>query len=190
MRTITGKTITGQSGISLVEVMVAMVISLFLLGGIVQVYIGNKTSFAFTNALAEVQETGRFALETMTQDLRMSGNWGCISYDPDDTDNINNTLSAGNTTGYNSDWHDFVGEEAIEGTNDDGLNGSDSLTIRGGKPGQANVQAPFTAAATRTLNLDSASTLDVGDFILVARCGANDLSIDAEADLIEGHCSQ
>ena len=51
-----------QSGISLVEILVSLVISLFLLGGIVQVYLGNKTTFKFSNAISEVQENGRFSL--------------------------------------------------------------------------------------------------------------------------------
>ena len=84
------KGLSKQIGISLVEILVALVISLFLLGGIVQVYVGNKTTFAFTNALAEVQENGRFALDLMSQDLRLVNQWGCISFDPDDTDNRHN----------------------------------------------------------------------------------------------------
>ena len=98
-----------QAGISLVEVLVALVISLFLLGGIVQVYTGNKATFAFTNSLAEIQENGRFALDIVSQDLRLSGEWGCIAFDPGDTSNINDTLNAGNVTGYDTDYHDFVG---------------------------------------------------------------------------------
>ncbi len=65
-----------QLGLSLVEVLVALVISLFLLAGIVQVYTGNKQTFAFTNALAEIQENARFAMEFMAQDLRLAGEWG------------------------------------------------------------------------------------------------------------------
>ena len=128
-----------QMGISLVEILVALVISLFLLGGIVQVYIGNKATFAFTNALAEIQENGRFALDIISQDLRLTAEWGCIEFDPNDTDNINNTLAAATVPGYDANFHDFTGEDGISGTNNAGLNGSDALTIRGGKPGQTKL---------------------------------------------------
>ncbi len=173
-----------QLGISLVEVLVALVISLFLLGGIVQVYTGNKTTFKFTNALAEIQENARFAMETMAQDLRLSGEWGCISFDSADTTNINDTLNAGNVTGYNTDFHDFIGEDSIEGENGTGINGSDTLTIRGGKPHQTNVEGPFTTSTTQNIYTDTINTLEPGDIILVARCGANDLLINAEADIL------
>lgn len=172
------KGLSKQIGISLVEILVALVISLFLLGGIVQVYIGNKATFSFTNALAEIQENGRFALDLMSQDLRLANQWGCISYDPDDTGNINDTLTDP------SPLYDFLDEDMIEGTNDLGLNGSDTLILRGGKPGQTNVEAPFTAATTATLNTNPITSITGGDIILVARCGQNDLLIEEEADIL------
>ena len=173
-----------QKGISLVEILVALVISLFLLGGIVQVYIGNKTTFKFTNSLAEIQENGRFALDSMSQDLRMANEWGCVPFDPSDPDNINNTLSAATVPGFDANIHDFINEEAIEGTNNAGLNGSDTITIRGGKPGQANVESPFYPPATARLTTANSARIEANDIVLVTRCGANDLLIDAEADIL------
>jgi len=174
--------LTSQTGISLVEVLVSLVISVFLLAGIVQVYSGNKATFAFTNALAEVQENGRFALDYMSQDLRLANEWGCVPFDSSDTDNINDTLP-GSWLGYDSNIHDFLGEEAIEGTDND-VNGSDTVTIRGGKPGQANVESPFFDAATSKLTIAATSSFSAGDIVLVTRCGINDLLIDAEADIL------
>ena len=173
-----------QRGISLVEIMVALVISLFLLAGIVQVYLGNKSTFKFTNALAEVQENGRYALDLMSQDLRLSSEWGCIEFDPTDTSNINNTLNSTTLASYDSDFHDFTGEDGIEGTNNLGLNGSDTLTLRGGKTGQSNVKSPFEAATTSKLVVGPNSNIGAGDIVLVARCGANDLLINEEADIL------
>jgi len=174
--------LTNQTGISMVEVLVALVISLFLLAGIVQVYAGNKTAFTFTNALAEVQENGRFALEYMSQDLRLANEWGCVPFDPSDTDNINDTLP-GSWGGYDNVLHDFLDEEAIEGTDND-VNGSDTITIRGGKPGQANVESPFFADTNRKLTVGVTNSITTGDIVLVTRCGVNDLLSITEADII------
>jgi type IV pilus assembly protein PilW len=181
------KLLSKQTGISLVEVLVALVISLFLLGGIVQVYVGNKVTFKFTNALAEVQENGRFALDLMSQDLRLANQWGCVAFDPTDTTNINDTLP-GTHPGYNANFHDFLSPfvtlpGAIAGTNDAGLNGSDTLVVRGGKPGQTNVEGPFTAATTQSLNVNPIGSIGAGDIILVARCGEYLLNIP-EADIL------
>ncbi len=181
------KLLSKQTGISLVEVLVALVISLFLLGGIVQVYVGQKVTFKFTNALAEVQENGRFALDLMSQDLRLANQWGCIAFDPTNTTNVNDTLN-GTHPGYDADFHDFLSPTvtlpgAIAGTNDAGLNGSDTLVVRGGKPGQTNVEGPFTAATTPSLNVNPIGSIGAGDIILVARCGEYLLNIP-EADIL------
>ena len=183
------KLLSKQMGISLVEVLVALVISLFLLGGIVQVYVGNKVTFKFTSALAEVQENGRFALDLMSQDLRLANQWGCVAFDPTDTTNINDTLTNATHAGYDADFHDFLSPivtlpGAIAGTNNAGLNGSDLLIVRGGKPGQANVEGPFTAAATQSLNTNPIGSISAGDIILVARCGENDLLNAPDADIL------
>ena len=106
--------VSKQMGISLVEILVALVISLFLLAGIVQVYVGNKATFAFTNALAEIQENGRFALDSMSQDLRLANEWGCIRPRGGVNPNVEDTLDAFTVPGYNSDFHDFLGEDPIE----------------------------------------------------------------------------
>jgi type IV pilus assembly protein PilW len=65
-----------QSGLSLVELMVALLVGLILLGGLIQVYLSNKQSYNAQEQLARMQEGGRFAMELMTRDLRRSGYWG------------------------------------------------------------------------------------------------------------------
>ncbi len=169
-----------QLGLSLVEILVALVISLFLLAGIVQVYTGNRATFSFTGALAEIQENGRYAMDLMSQDLRQANQWGCA----EDGATIEDTLDAFTVPGYNAVFHDFEGEDPIEGTNNDGLNGSDSLRIRGGKGRAANVESPFFGAATQSLTINGRSSISAGDIILVARCGDNfDAGGGAAADI-------
>ena len=60
-------------GFSLVELMVAMVISLILLGGISQIFFSSKKSFTIQDALGRQQENGRYAIVTMSADLRRAG---------------------------------------------------------------------------------------------------------------------
>ena len=175
-----------QQGISLVEVLISLVIGLMLLGGVVQVYSANKTSFRFTNALAEIQENGRFALEIISQDLRLANSWGCVAPNgkTGSASNINNTLTS--WSGYDPAVHDFVGNEAISGTDGTGLNGSDTITIMGSKLGQTNVEVPFQTASTTSVTTNQVSFLEASDIILIARCGSNDerpSGETAEADI-------
>lgn len=74
---------TGHHGFSLVELMVAMVLGLLLVAAATQVFLSNRASYRFNEALATIQDNGRFALHTLTHDLRMSGYSGCPrSLDP------------------------------------------------------------------------------------------------------------
>ncbi len=170
-----------QLGISLVEVLVATVISLFLLAGIVQVYTGNKATFSFTNALAEVQENGRFAMDLISQDLRLAGVWGCVDV-RGNFNKINNTLSAATVNGYTAQAYDFINNPPIQGVNNNGINNSDELTLRGARPGQANVRSPFNQ---NNIAIVDNGWISADDIVLVARCGANDLVDEvAQADLL------
>ena len=53
-----------------------MVITLILLGGIAQIFLGSKKSFTIQESLGRMQENGRYAMEVLTQDLRRAGYWG------------------------------------------------------------------------------------------------------------------
>lgn len=65
-----------QRGVSLIELMITIVVALLLLGGLIQVYLSNKQSYNAQEQLARMQESGRFAMDLITTDLRRSGYWG------------------------------------------------------------------------------------------------------------------
>ena len=54
-------------GFSLVELMVALVITLILTAGIAQIFLGSKKSFVIQETLGRMQENGRYAIETITE---------------------------------------------------------------------------------------------------------------------------
>lgn len=63
-------------GFSLVELMVALVITLILLAGIGQIFLSSKKSYTLQDSLARIQESGRYAMDVLSQDLRRAGYWG------------------------------------------------------------------------------------------------------------------
>lgn len=68
-----------QSGFSIVEMMVALAISSVILLLLGNIFVSGNQSQGTQQALSEVHETGRFALDQMTRHLRMTGsrntNW-------------------------------------------------------------------------------------------------------------------
>ena len=68
-----------QNGLSLIELLIAMVIGMLLTAGAIQLFITNKATYKVENALSRLQETGRFIVETMSKEIRMAGYNGCSS---------------------------------------------------------------------------------------------------------------
>ncbi len=65
-----------QSGITLVELMVALAIGSFLMVGAITIYNQSRQAFVVNESIARVQETAQFAMDTIEADLRMASNWG------------------------------------------------------------------------------------------------------------------
>ena len=68
-----------QQGITLIELMIALVIGLLATGAMLKVYVDSSRLYRFNESLARIQENGRFGLEFIRRDARMAGFWGCNS---------------------------------------------------------------------------------------------------------------
>lgn len=64
--------VRGQSGMGLVEVLVAMSLSLVVIGAVVQLFLGSKESYRIQEALSRIQENGRYAMRTLAADVRQA----------------------------------------------------------------------------------------------------------------------
>jgi type IV pilus assembly protein PilW len=64
-------------GFSLIELMVAIAISLLLLMGVVALFVSSRASYETTERLSRIQENGRFALDQFATDVRSAGFQGC-----------------------------------------------------------------------------------------------------------------
>ncbi|WP_431066884.1 PilW family protein [Methylotuvimicrobium sp.] len=68
-----------QTGMTLVEIMISLLIGAFLLGGVLQIFVNTKQTYRMQEGLSRLQENGRYALELIGHDTRMSGYTGCGS---------------------------------------------------------------------------------------------------------------
>jgi type IV pilus assembly protein PilW len=105
-----------QKGITIIEVMVALALSLIILAGVMHIFISNKQTYRVQEAFARLQESGRFATHFLTKDLRMAGYTGCGG----------KTLDVSNRADYypNDNAPDIVGDfsgSGIEGFQTDDL---------------------------------------------------------------------
>lgn len=87
-----------QHGVGLVEVMIALVLSLVTVGVIIQVFLGNHKTYLTGEAIARVREDSGFATNLLQKELRMVGYQGCLSKLGV---NITNTLNNSTALPYN-----------------------------------------------------------------------------------------
>jgi type IV pilus assembly protein PilW len=63
-------------GLSLIELMVALVIGLLLIGGAVTVYLQSRNTYRTNDVASRMQEVARYALDVIGPDVRLAGYWG------------------------------------------------------------------------------------------------------------------
>ncbi len=66
-------------GVSLIELMIALLIGTIMVLGLVQVFSASRTAYQLSQGIARNQENARFAIDFLTRDLRMAGHMGCVN---------------------------------------------------------------------------------------------------------------
>lgn len=62
-----------QKGLSLIELLIAMLLGLILMAGALQMMLSSQEIYKTTDTLSRIQENGRFALNFLAKDIRMAG---------------------------------------------------------------------------------------------------------------------
>lgn len=69
----------GEQGLTMVELLVALAIGMFMTMVVGSVYVGSKGSFRYAEAMSRIQENARFSMEHLARSIRMAGYLGCGS---------------------------------------------------------------------------------------------------------------
>ena len=163
-RAITRRAYHSQHGFSMVELMVAITIGLILTAGIIQIFANSKRTYRVEESLSRVQESGRFALGFIANDVRMASYWGCQP----SPSNIQNNLNTG--TGYiNYTAGGISGSEGSGGA-------PDSITLRGADtlPGLALLPngggGTYSTSVSTALQVGLPNDIKSGATVLVSDC--------------------
>lgn len=95
-----------MAGVTLIELMIALTISLVITAAVGYVYLASSTTYRTQDALSRIQEGARFAFEFMGNDLRMTGATGC---------SFSTSVNALNSS---TDWYKDLFRRPLGGTND------------------------------------------------------------------------
>jgi len=180
---------TAQDGFTLVELLVGMVIGLFLMAVLVQLFISNKQAYRLQENLARAQENGRFALEFISRDLRQADFWGCaqpgavqnlLDTDGDATDNGwdetgsgFDLMEAGNLLGIKGPPGGY--HVAAAAANVAGLPNADAVTIVGATGTPAQVAATMPGVASPVTIAANPQGIAPTNRVIVSDCQGGDL---------------
>ncbi|MES9900899.1 MAG: PilW family protein [Sedimenticola sp.] len=170
-----------ESGFSLVELMVAMVISLILIGAAGTIYVTSKKSYSLQEDLGRIQENARFALEFVKYDIRMAGYYGCADDPTSVTNHVNgssgtlfdssNSIQGINSATTTSEWLPGNGSLGIT----DIRLGTDAITISYLGSGDITVTTPYMNTHAAALHASTGNGLKKGDIVAVSDCYATDI---------------
>lgn len=135
---------SSQRGFSLVELMIALTLSIILLAGVIEIFLSNKKAFEITTDLGVLQESGRIGSAVMSESIRMAGHWGGVEPSAVKVGTTTLTAAPGNC---NAAWvfspgnpvEGFDGENTVTSVSDlpsgciaagDYVPGSDLLVVR------------------------------------------------------------
>jgi type IV pilus assembly protein PilW len=96
-------------GFTLVELMIAMVLGLVIVGSVMAVMLANKRSYRTNEGLSQVQESARTAFELLAHDLRQADGNGCTT----------STRTTNVLTPRTAWWHDWFGMAGYDQTEAD-----------------------------------------------------------------------
>src|SRR3546814_4817901 len=122
------KSLQRARGVTLIELMIALVLGLLVVAAAIGIFLSNKQVFRTTDNLSRMQENARIGFELMARDLRMAGASACSRKIP-----IVNVLKP--NSAYGTDW---------------------STGVRGYEQGESFAAAAFgTAAGDRVTGTDA-----------------------------------
>ena len=192
------RTAKTNAGLSLIELLIAMVLGLTLAAGVIQIYVGSTTTERDQEARLRMQENGRFALNFLSNELRMAGYLGCFGsmegLSANDTldhpvnstmqpgygiqgweaagtapgDVANSTLNVALVASTNAEW---------TGSDFPGFNiptvqavpNSDILRLWGGV-GNAAIVDSITPGATPSFTTTTNAGIEDDDFLIISDC--------------------
>lgn len=160
-----------QRGLSMVELMIAMVLATLLTIGLFQIFNSNNLTFQMTESIARTQEYGRIASEILTREIRGAGYFGC------NKENVVNNLDDTDED-YDPDAHTFDIDAPISARAGDrpagAVAGTHFLRFSGMESGGVEISTlgPETSAS---IEITERGGLQVSDIIAISDCAGTDI---------------
>jgi len=174
------KSPASQGGLSLIELMIALLLSSFITLGILTMYLDSTETSQVSRSLARVQEAGRISLDLIARDVRMAGFAGCAdplqdlspAFDASTLDAVffGSSLRGARVGGDN--WDDAVGNVDVAALEDNAVVDSDVLQLRRASGPFVTLDSDMTSSGS-TIDTDSdqaGANFPIGEIALITNC--------------------
>ncbi|MDG5500677.1 PilW family protein [Marinobacter sp. BGYM27] len=178
---------TRQKGLSIIEIMIALLLGSILIAGLVQIFSSNSQTFRSNEVSSRSQEAGRIASDILSRALRNAGYFGCMPII-----GIKNNLDASNA-GFQTYLHEFginnaasenspVGMEEYPGIRADAavrpataLATTDHLMVTGARNFGTTITVTSASTNSTTFNISDDGGMQAGDVAMISDCANADI---------------
>lgn len=193
---------TFHAGMSLIELLIALVLGMTLAAGVIQIYVGSSTTERSQEARLRMQEGGRFGINFLSQEIRMAGYLGCLgSIEGTSANNVlngppnhfqpgwgiqgweaggtgpgvtnNSPLNVAETATNSGEWTTGDGNIVMPVFN--AVPNSDIVRVWGGV-GTAGTVSVITQGAPPSITVETNAGISVNDFLLISDCEQVDIA--------------
>ena len=168
-------------GFTLVEMMVAITISLIILVAVSSLFVSTKRTYNEQDRQAKMQEGARFALNFLTYDLRHAGYFGCL--DDVNSQTVNSTVNASASLFLNA----LIPIEGVENATGNwypsgnttlpaGIkSNTDAIVLRMSSPTDpVSITDPMPNTSAE-LKVSSITGINDGDILMISDCSSADV---------------
>lgn len=167
-----------DSGFTLVELMVAILIGTVLAAVLVSTYLSSKSSFRGDQSLSNLQEGGRVALDLLARDVRSAGFRGCDSALLAPLNTLLNPGAYAYNAGVSIQGFEAQGsvwspslDASLSSASPAPLAGTDVVTVRRADGTGLAPITPYMTSTTADLHISTPNSINQFDILLVTDCG-------------------
>lgn len=185
------------AGLTLVELMVAITIGLIILTAVIRLFTTSRATYTLEEGLARVQESGRFAVEFLAQDIRMAGYAGCsanltssqvgnlvasatsvTTFNPDGIAGYKHTCTS-SCTGALSEWSPNPSSDYFPSGSIMPVSGTDILVIQRADTLSTHLTGNSETVSNSNIQIINTTSLadsvQAGDIMMVSDCKGADI---------------
>lgn len=168
-----------NKGMSLIELMIAMVLGVILLLGATTLFSNNKRVYREVDHMGRLQENARFAMGQLIKDIRMAGYVGCVDNIQYVTNDVNgsggstNLLNLSNVIEGSENAANWQGSGSTEVVADM-LAGTDGIAIKYFEPSGVFLDSVMPTTSSMTF-VSTVTPFSENDILAVSDCESADI---------------